>query len=244
MYLRTLRSTAVLLVLLGACRAWAADYQAIPVDNGGSVAVFVRFSGAAPAGETLTVTKDMEVCGKAVPKEDLVVDAQGGLQNAVVFLENIARGKKGSPTPLTVANQGCRFLPHVQSGRIGETLTVTNGDAVSHNTHIYVRSQGGNRTVFHKILPDKGSSHSDSRALRAEGVYEVKCDAHAFMTGWMALFSHPYHAVTSANGKAMLSDIPPGEYSIAVWHESLGEKRQRVVIEPGGSASIEFSFSK
>lgn len=222
----------------------AAEYQETVVTNGGSIDATITFKGAASKEATIKVDKNPEVCGSGVPKEDLLVGPGGGLRNAVIYLADISQGKKGDPTAMTIGNSKCVFHPHVQAGVAGSKLTITNDDPVLHNTHIFLIDQKTRRTVFNKGLPNKGMSLTDDRALRKEGLYNVKCDAHSFMSGWVVTLPHPYHAVTGPEGKAKLSDVPPGEYNLVVWHETLPEKQQKVKVEAGKATAVDVTFSK
>lgn len=221
--------------------AAAGDYQAVTVRDGGSLVATVTFKGTVPKNAKIKVDKNPEVCGNEVPNEDVLVGPGGGLRNAVVYLDDIAKGAKGDPSSMTVTNKECRFEPHVQAGVAGGKLSITNGDPVLHNTHIFLVDKA-RRTVFNKGLPDKGMTISDDRALRRNGVFNVKCDAHSFMSGWIVTAQHPYIAMTGADGKVKLSDIPPGEHTVVTWHESLGETRRKVRIESGKPFVLNVEF--
>jgi len=54
----------------------------------------VQYSGALPERKKLPVTIDQYVCGKEKDAEDLVLGPQGGVLNAVVWLENPPAGAK------------------------------------------------------------------------------------------------------------------------------------------------------
>ena len=68
----------------------------------------------------------------------------------------------------------------------------------------------------------------------------VKCDTHEWMSGVIVVMDHPYFAKTDAKGAFRLSDVPAGEYTLAVWHERLGEKSAKVKVEPGKESRVDF----
>ena len=41
---------------------------------------------------------------------------------------------------------------------------------------------------------------------------------------------HPYFSISGEDGSFKLLDIPPGNYTIRLWHETLGVKEFSVVI--------------
>jgi hypothetical protein len=51
---------------------------------------------------------------------------------------------------------------------------------------------------------------------------KITCPIHAWMVGYMVVKDHPYAAVTDAEGKFELKNLPAGEWTIRVWHEKPG----------------------
>ena len=54
--------------------------------------------------------------------------------------------------------------------------------------------------------------------------------------------AHPYFGVTGATGEFQWKDLPVGEYTVAAWHESLGELVQQITVSAGGTASVKFDY--
>ena len=50
----------------------------------------------------------------------------------------------------------------------------------------------------------------------------VKCNVHAWMNAYVGVLEHPFFAVTDANGRFSIPQLPPGTYTIETWHERLG----------------------
>src|ERR1043165_9330143 len=77
------------------------------------------YDGKAPAPEKLSITKDVEVCGKppALEDEALVVGDKGGLANVAVWVrtKNVAVSPDAKDTggKATIDNKHCQFDPHV-----------------------------------------------------------------------------------------------------------------------------------
>jgi hypothetical protein len=70
----------------------------------------------------------------------------------------------------------------------------------------------------------------------------VKCDVHAWMRSYIGVLDHPFYAVTDANGNFAIDGLPPGQYTIAAWHEVFGEATQKVTVQPGQTGTIQFAF--
>jgi hypothetical protein len=43
----------------------------------------------------------------------------------------------------------------------------------------------------------------------------------------------PYTVLSDKDGNFSITDIPPGTYTLKIWHEKLGETEQTVVIRAG-----------
>ena len=60
----------------------------------------------------------------------------------------------------------------------------------------------------------------------------VKCNVHSWMHAYIGVMPHPYFAVTGAGWTFELTNLPPGDYTIAVWHEKLGNQEKQVHLDP------------
>lgn len=202
----------------------------------------VRYTATPPEPTPIDMSSDA-FCAAAhttpVSQSPVVVGAQGGLRNAVVFVqEGLAPARHVVPQePVVLDQRGCIYEPHVVALRAGQTLLIRNSDATLHNVHVTARTNRG----FNIGQPIRGI---ESRRVldRAEIGITVACDIHRWMGGAIAVFDHPYFAVTDDHGAFSLDGLPPGEYVIQVWHETLGTRSQRVTVTAGGQATTTFSF--
>ena len=72
---------------------------------------------------------------------------------------------------------------------------------------------------------------------------KVGCDAgHTWMTAYIAVFEHPYFAVTAADGSFRIGDIPGGTYKLVFWHEKLGRKVKKVTVTGGGVSDASLAW--
>jgi hypothetical protein len=211
-----------------------AAYEAVPVTDGGHVAGKVTFEGAPPAAAPIKVEKDPDFCGKqGLVDESLLVGADKGLANVVVFLKKVKKGRAAAPMKSKLVNKGCRYEPRVQALTVGSELAVHNADPILHNTHIKLPKSD----VFNYGLPKQGQTIT--RVVDRKGLMKVGCDAgHTWMQGYIAAFDHPYFAVTGPDGAFRIEGIPPGKYKVRFWHESLGKKTKKVEITAGGQVDL------
>jgi hypothetical protein len=203
----------------------------------GVVAGAVRLEGPAPTRPALPVFKHREVCGEGVPDERLLVGPGGGVRNAVVTVEGVRGGLKPERDLTHVLdNRECRFVPHVQVAEVGQWLEIRNSDPVLHNADARI----GKETLFNVGLwPDRRVRKPLARA----GLVAITCDVrHTWMSAYVAVAEHPYHAVTDAYGAYEIRDVPPGRYTVKIWHEELGTIERAVDVETGATATFDASY--
>lgn len=199
-------------------------YEETAVVDGGSIRGIVRLADGPTPAEAFPVTKNTEVCGVKKLSPRLRVGENRGVQDAVVMIEGISRGKamEGDTVPLLI-QRDCEYHPHVQVVRGGEALEIVNDDPILHNVHGYEQRGERWRTVFNIAQPLKGQRVQVSgRRFRAPGLVQATCDAgHAWMSAYVVVAEHPYYAVTDVNGEFSLDDVPPGSYTLRLWHEGV-----------------------
>ena len=54
----------------------------------------------------------------------------------------------------------------------------------------------------------------------------IKCNVHSWMHAYIGVVDNPYFAVTGPDGTFEWKNVPPGDYTIGVWHEKLGEQER------------------
>jgi len=212
-------------------------YKEAQISSGGTISGTFTYKGPIPEPYVIWPTKDVDVFGKTIPDDRLLISKEGRIKNVVISLDGIKEGKKWPKTSPSLVNQGGRFIPHVQMVRTGAQLEIVNRDPLLHNTHGF---QGG-RTVFNIGLPTK--DQKVKKSLKQAGIIQVMCDVHDWMNGWIVVQNHPYFATTGEDGNYTINDIPPGTYTIMAWHEKLGKKQAQVKVPANGKARLDLAFS-
>ena len=184
----------------------------------------------------LEVTTNQEVCGQTVPDEALLVDAAGGLANAVVTLVGLpARDQETVPV---VSNEGCRFRPRVLVLRPGGEVQVTSADQVLHTSHAYADDD---RSLFNVAIPMPGITIT--RQITGKGIIRLVCDTHTWMRGYIVA-TDDRSVVTASDGSFIVEDVPPGTYEVRVWHERLASPPQTVTVAAGASAPVTVAMTE
>ena len=55
-------------------------------------------------------------------------------------------------------------------------------------------------------------------------IVKFKCDVHPWMTGYVAVATNPFFAVSDADGSFKIEKLPAGTYTLEAWHERLGTR--------------------
>lgn len=248
----TCRSVLPALIFLAACNQTrqaappdkkpSPQYFKVDAASAGTVRGHVRFDGKPPAAKRISMDTE-EACEAlhktAVYDEALSPANDGSLPNTFVYVKRGLEGKVFPPAAAAAVldQRGCQFVPRVVALRTGQTLTVKNSDPVSHNIHPMPKE---NRDWNQQQPPDSPDLHR--RFARPEVMIPVKCNVHGWMRTYIAVLEHPYFAVTGRNGDFKFDPLPPGKYTIAAWHESLGEITQEITVLPKAEADVKFAF--
>ena len=201
----------------------------------------VKVFGPRPAPTPINMNADPS-CAKLHPggvtSEEVLAAADGGLQNVVVFVsEGLGdRTFDPPPQPISMEQKGCMYSPHVVSVRANQELDIVNNDATTHNLH----PVPANNREWNKAQAP--GTRVDATFAREEIAIPIKCNIHPWMRSYIAVFKHPFFAVTDNAGNFELKNLPPGDYTIEAWHEKLGRSRQKVSVGPGATKELEFVF--
>ncbi len=204
----------------------------------GSIKGTAKLIGKAPERKEVKMATD-PFCAKqgVVKDEDVVVGAGGALKNVVV---RIAKGLPG-PVPVTgdvgMDQNGCMYRPRVVVAQAGQQVLIKNSDQTMHNVHTYK----GPATLFNMAQVQGGPAMKKKFATVGD-VVKFKCDVHPWMTGYIVVTDNPYFAVTGDDGSFELKNVPPGKYTVEIWHEKYGSQPQEITVADGKPTDLKAEF--
>jgi hypothetical protein len=219
------------------------EYFHVDPATAGTLSGAVTFHGAKPPPETISMDAEQGCvqanAGKPVYNPAVLTGAHAGLANAFVYIQAGLEGKTFEPVKdqVVLDQHGCMFLPRVIGIRTRQTLDLKNGDSVAHNIH----PLPVNNREWNQEQPPHAVD-VEHRFPRPEVMIPVKCNIHAWMHAWIGVVDHPYFAVTGPDGRFEWKNVPPGDYTISVWHEKFGEQKQQVHLAAAGTAAVNFTY--
>jgi hypothetical protein len=262
---RTITQVVGILTALAAGAHSALSYDVIDVEHGGRIEGTVTLEGAVPEpkGFNLITFPDPQYCGRISNGRgwrllhDFVVSPDAGLKDAIVLLEGVEAGKPFEVSVPLIEARDCMFQPFMTIVRNGHAVEVVNMDPVMHDIQGYETSiEAGARVLFNTPLVmnhqhNRGDihaihNHAPGKSLvgpiylnKGRRTFYMQCGFHAYMESWAMAVNNPYYALTDANGKFSLEQIPPGTYQLVVWHPQTGPGLTKTVIVKADGTLVE-----
>jgi hypothetical protein len=213
------------------------SYEATTVSDGGTIVGEVKYAGDPPPQEKIEVTKDANICGaEPKPSPVLVVGPDKGIRDVVVSLPGIQKGKalEKPAKPPVLDQKNCEYHPYAQIFPVNTTLEILNSDDVLHN----VKTEPGSKTTFNVAQPK--FKRKITQEFKNPELVQVECNVHGWMNAILVVADNPYYALTDANGSFKITDVPPGNYTLKVWHSKLGEQTKDVTV--GAKEDVKVAF--
>ena len=126
------------------------------------------------------------------------------------------------------------FVPHVLAITTGTTVDFPNSDRIYHNVFSLSKTQDV------RSRPLRGRPLASRCGSIGPGIVRVFCDIHSHMNAFILVFSHPFFAITDADGRYRIDNIPPGTYNVIAWNEGLASEPRAVTVPDGGDDRARF----
>jgi plastocyanin len=128
------------------------------------------------------------------------------------------------------------FIPYVQVVHPGDRVVFRNSDGTRH--HVYSFSEA---KAFEFLL--RPGENSPPLTLDKIGLVAVGCNIHDHMIAYL-LVSAEQAQVTPSQGQVVFGHLPPGRYTVKVWHPQLrpGQAQAGKVMAVGGEEAQHADF--
>jgi hypothetical protein len=233
-------------------------YDVVKVENGATLKGTVNFTGSVPADETIVINADADYCGKEQKVGKYLV-SDSKVQNVVVWIEGIEKGKVLPKKEVDVSIKNCRAVPHVNVGFVGGEYVFKNEDEILHTVQsklglayqkkVSSRPLEDGTSIYNLALPRTGHEVKKPvkrwhRYTEDTGFIQIRSNTHNWIRGYIFVFDHPYAAVTDQYGAFEMDGLPAGDYVLKVWHEGFGMQEEKISIKSGKSMEVEIAFAK
>jgi len=158
---------------------------------------------------------------------------------AIVYLRGTITG---SPPPGYVARpemmqSDTAFAPPLVAVMVGGTVSFPNHDTFFHNVFSYSSPKRFD-------LGRYPAGESKDVVFDKPGVIQVSCEVHEIMRGAIVVTENPYHAIVAEDGTFSIDGVPPGEYTLVVWHADHDDFEQTVTVMDGGDTRVEVELRR
>jgi hypothetical protein len=181
----------------------------------------VVLKGTPPPEITIDMASSPDkTCGAAhstpVTTRHYLVSKDGGLANVLVYVKSGLEGKTfPAPTTEPVLDQiGCLYEPYVMGVMVNQKFKIKNSDPTMHNVH--ATPKANKEFNFAQPLKDQMTERSFDKP---EVPVRFMCNVHAWMFAYVAVFEHPFFAVTDKDGNFKISGLPNGKYTLQAYHQ-------------------------
>ncbi len=142
--------------------------------------------------------------------------------NAIVYISGIKTIPP--PDPAKSEQIGKTFEPRLLPVVEGQKVQFWNQDKVQHNVFCKDRKKSFDFDRYEKGLYRE-------EIFEVPGFYKVYCNIHQQMICDVIVLENSYFSVTNGAGDFHIKDIPPGKYTIHVWHIYGGKVSQELNLD-------------
>src|SRR5580704_3198718 len=144
------------------------------------------------------------------------------------------------PPAVVIDQVDKQFVAYVTPINVGSMVKFPNSDKIRHQVYSFSAAKRFD-------LPLYAGTDAPPVMFDKPGVVVLGCNIHDWMVGYIYVSETPFFAKTAAGGTAAIDEMPPGEYSVRVWHPSMehGEEStaRRVTLNADSPTSVEWELS-
>ena len=156
-------------------------------------------------------------------------------RRSVVYLEEAPRAAFEEPVRArgTMDQRNEAFVPYVLPILAGTTVDFPNSDRTYHNVFSFSKTKRFDLGRY---------ARGGSKSVRFDrpGVVRVFCDIHSHMSAFILVFAHRYFALTDAEGRYRIENLPPGQYTVVAWNDGQPRQTRSVKVPEGGAVELDF----
>ena len=159
--------------------------------------------------------------------------AASDLGDAVLWIEG--RGPRGSAARVDMALDARQFHPRVVVVPVGSTVNFPNQDPFNHNVFSLSDPNSFDLGLY-------GQRETHEKRFTRPGLVRVYCNIHPRMTGFVIVRDNAWYTKPGLDGSFTIENVPPGSYTLKVWHERAPVFSQAITVPDGGLTGVEITM--
>ncbi|TFW34817.1 methylamine utilization protein [Massilia horti] len=146
---------------------------------------------------------------------------------AVVLMPLSPLQPKNRPAA-TIEQRGKEFLPYVTIVQTGTAIDFPNNDTTKHHVYSFSPSKQFEIKLY-------AGNPGQPVVFDKPGEVVIGCNIHDWMEAYVLVVDTPYFAKTTADGRAVIANVPAGRYRLQLWHPLQKAVQAPSEIEVGNS---------
>jgi plastocyanin len=192
------------------------------------VAIIVMIANGRVSGAAAGITGTVKATGLASNAD------------AIVYIQQAPGAFKPPAKPVTMDQGKMRFTPHVLPIVSGTTINFLNSEPLQHN----VFSPDNEKYNLGTWPQGQTKDYAFTKCTKFPCVYTQLCRIHPEMEAFIVVLQNPFFAVTDKDGHYEVDDIPPGQYTVGVWHQKLKGPAKPVTVAAGKPVTVDFTLGR
>ncbi len=156
---------------------------------------------------------------------------------SVVYLETAPRGAfdQYDGGRVTMDQRNETFVPHLLAITTGTIVDFPNSDRIYHNVFSLSKARRFD-------LGRYAVGRSKSIRFDRPGIVRVFCDIHSHMSAFILVFNHRFFAITDADGRYRIDNLPSGTYNVVAWNEGVATDPKPATVPEGAATELDFQL--
>ncbi len=183
---------------------------------------------AAPCAAATSISGTVKVTGSA------------SAADVVVYVQQATGPFTAPAKPVAMDQKQMQFVPHVLPVLAGTKVAFLNSDPTPHN----VFSPDNEKYNLGTWPQGQAKDYAFTKCAKFPCVYTQLCRVHPEMEGYVVVLQNPFFAVTDKTGHYEIEGVPPGSYTVAVWHAKAKAQPKPVTVDAAKPATVDFTLAR